>query len=153
MLQVAPAPQSPGHWGSVKLALIKSIREGVFFDKKYWARHSKGGHALKPVYFSGAIMSDKAQQLNKRASKPCYRFAQVLIWIPVVKYIKAKNPLKSDLEEDIDIESDYEGESLGVADELSNAEEEKEEQTRAILITGSFATYVLFFILPLHQGE
>ena len=58
---------SPTHWASVKVALIKSIREGVFFDRKYWARHSKAGGILKPVYFSSIIMGDKVQQLNYSA--------------------------------------------------------------------------------------
>jgi len=47
------------------MALINSIRKGVFFDRKYWARHSKAGDVLKPVYFSSVIMGDKSQQLNK----------------------------------------------------------------------------------------
>ena len=55
---------SPAHWASVNMALIMSIRKGVFFDRKYWARHSKTGKLLKPVYFSSAIMDDKAQQLS-----------------------------------------------------------------------------------------
>jgi len=49
----------------VKTALIKSIRNGIFFDRKYWARHSKAGDVLKPVYLSSTIMEDKLQQLNK----------------------------------------------------------------------------------------
>ena len=60
---------SPAHWASVKTALIKSIRDGVFFDRKYWARHSKTGDVLKPVYFSSMIMGDKVQELNNRASE------------------------------------------------------------------------------------
>ena len=58
---------SPAHWTSVKIALIKSVRKGVFFDRKYWARHSKAGHVLKPVYFSSIVMGDKAQRLNYSA--------------------------------------------------------------------------------------
>jgi len=58
---------SPTHWASVKVALIKSIRSGALFDRKYWARHSRTGDALKPVYFSSIVMRDKAQQLNSRA--------------------------------------------------------------------------------------
>ena len=53
----------------MKIALIKSIRKGVLFDRKYWARRSKGGDALKPVYFSSIIMGDKTQQLNNCALK------------------------------------------------------------------------------------
>lgn len=66
--QTAPAT-GPVRWASVKIALIKSIRNGVFFDRKYWARHSKTGDVLKPVYFSSIIMDDKAQQLNNGASE------------------------------------------------------------------------------------
>ena len=60
---------SPAHWEAVKTALIKSIRGGVFFDRKYWARHSKAGEILKPVHFSSVIMGDKSQQLSKRESE------------------------------------------------------------------------------------
>jgi len=58
----------------VKIALIKSIRSGVLFDRKYWARHSKAGDAFKPVYFSSIVMSDKAQELNGRTSKSGHGF-------------------------------------------------------------------------------
>ena len=57
--------KSPTHWKSVKIALINSIRKGVFFDRKYLARHSNAGSVLKPIYFSSTIMNDKAQQLKK----------------------------------------------------------------------------------------
>ena len=59
---------SPAHWVAVKTALIRSIRQGIFFDREYWARHSRAGDLLKPVYFSGVIMEDKVHQLNKSAS-------------------------------------------------------------------------------------
>ena len=60
---------SPAHWAFVKEALIKSIREGVLFDREYWVRHSKAGNLMKPIYTSSVIMDDKAQQLKKCASK------------------------------------------------------------------------------------
>ncbi|KAF9647695.1 hypothetical protein BDM02DRAFT_3116678 [Thelephora ganbajun] len=128
--ETAPAAArvtSPAHWYSVKIALIKSIRKGILFDRKYWARHSKAGDALKPVYFSSAVMSDKAQQLNK-----------------LVKYLKGRNPLVSDLEGDINVESDCEGGSLTVDDETLKMEG-KEEPTRAVLITGSFSAWKSLF--------
>ena len=56
-------------WEAVVAALSKSIQDGIFFDRKYWARHSKSGEALRPVYLSSIIMEDKAQQLDKRTSK------------------------------------------------------------------------------------
>ena len=61
--------KSPARWAAVKTALIKSIREGVFFDRKYWARNTKSGDVLKPVHFSSAIMGDRSHQLDKCASK------------------------------------------------------------------------------------
>jgi len=63
---------SPEHWAAVKIALINSIGKGVFFDRKYWARRSGPGGALKPIYFSSIIMGDKVYYLNKCASKFVY---------------------------------------------------------------------------------
>jgi len=60
---------SPTNWAAVGIALIKSLHKGVFFDRKYWVRHSKAGGVLKPIYFSSIIMDGKAQQLNKCTSK------------------------------------------------------------------------------------
>ena len=62
----------------MKIALVKSIRKGVFFDRKYWVRHSKAGDVLKPVYFSSIIMDDKAQQVNKCAFNFYHRFLKAL---------------------------------------------------------------------------
>ena len=62
----------------MKTALIKSIRTGVFFDRKYWARHSKSGFVLKPVYFSSVIMDDKTKQLGSCASKFLSGFTETL---------------------------------------------------------------------------
>ena len=69
---------SPAQWASVEVALIRSIRKGVLFDRKYWARHSKRGDVLKPVYFSSIIVGDKVQQLSNRMSKFCHGFAGAL---------------------------------------------------------------------------
>ena len=63
----------------MKVALIKSIRKGVFFDRKYWARHSKAGDVLKPVYLSSTIMADKSQQVSKCASTFSSTFAKALM--------------------------------------------------------------------------
>ena len=60
--------KNPAHWAAVYTALIKSIRTGFFFDRKYWARHLKTGDVLKPVYFSSTIMDDKVHQLSKCTS-------------------------------------------------------------------------------------
>jgi hypothetical protein len=62
----------------VKTALIKSIRKGVFFDRKYWARNTRSGDVLKPVHFSSTIMKDRSQQLDKCVSKFCCSVAEAL---------------------------------------------------------------------------
>jgi len=69
---------SPAHWAAVKTALIKSIGKGVFFDRKYWARRSGPGGALKPVYFSSIIMGDKVQHLNFCALEFIYGSTEAL---------------------------------------------------------------------------
>jgi hypothetical protein len=65
-------------WTSVEEAFLISIREGVFFDRKYLARHYKAGDLFKPVYFSGKIMDDKAQQLKKRALRLIFWYGDLL---------------------------------------------------------------------------
>ena len=62
----------PAHWEFVEAALIRSIHEGIFFDKKYWARHSSARDVLKPVYLSSTVMRGKIGELNKRRSKYFY---------------------------------------------------------------------------------
>ena len=62
----------------MKAALIRSIRKGIFFDKKYWARHSKAGDVLKPVYFLSTVVDDKAQQLKECTLMVSYSFVAVL---------------------------------------------------------------------------
>lgn len=65
----------PAHLEPVFAALLESTRSGVFFDRKYWARHSKAGD-LKPVYLSGIVMKDKVQKLNECAPKLARQFLQ-----------------------------------------------------------------------------
>ena len=49
---------------------------------------------------------------------------------------------------DLDIESDCEGDSMVVGDGAPEPEEEKEDQIRAVLTTGSFSTYMHFPSYP-----
>ena len=62
-----------GDWFSTRVgfwnwALRRSIREGFFFDGKYWARHSKVG-ALKPIYLSSAVTAGVTLESDKRESR------------------------------------------------------------------------------------
>jgi len=46
------------------MALIKSIREGIFFDRKYWTRYSKTAKALRPLYISSTVADKKLSYIN-----------------------------------------------------------------------------------------
>ena len=61
-----PSPVTAKLNWDVEIALIKSIRKGVFFDKKYWTRQSKTGSALRPVYFSSIVAGRHLQRINDR---------------------------------------------------------------------------------------
>jgi hypothetical protein len=64
----------------------------------------------------------------------------------VVKYLKGRNTLISDLKGELNLESDYEGDSTGVGLGTSKMKVEDEEETRAVLITGSFSACVHFLV-------
>lgn len=57
----------------------------------------------------------------------------------MVKHIKCRTALVSDLAGDINLESDCDEDTPGVEYELPD---EKDEETRAVLITGSFSACV-----------
>ena len=42
--------------------MIKSIKQGVFFDNKYWTGHLKDGLVLKPIYFSSLIAGNSLRK-------------------------------------------------------------------------------------------
>ena len=61
----------------------------------------------------------------------------------VVKYIKGRNVFANDGEGDANVDSDCDNDSIGAGDEMSK-EEEKAEETRAVLTVGSFSACVNF---------
>ena len=136
------------HWVPIEAALVRSIHTGIFFDKKYWARHSKAGDVLKPVYFSGTAMNDKIQQLNKCT----WSFHCCMVWPcsvpPVVKCLRDRNPFAGDPEGDVNVESDCERDLSEVTNGLPEVEGDGEALRRAVLTFGSFSAYVYshFFI-------
>ena len=61
----------------------------------------------------------------------------------VVKHVTGRNPrVMSDREGDVNVESDCEGDLLGVNDESLETKVDGEEPTRAVLTIGSFSAYV-----------
>jgi hypothetical protein len=57
----------------------------------------------------------------------------------VVEYLKGRNFVANDLEGGSNVESDCEGDPTGVVPEIDDMKEREEEETRAILIMGSFS--------------
>ena len=66
----------------------------------------------------------------------------------MVKYLKGKDTPISDLEEGANVESDCEDNSPGTEKEAQKSKGERNE-TRAVLITGSFAACAIFGLLLL----
>jgi hypothetical protein len=60
---------------------------------------------------------------------------------PVVKYFIGHNNLTSDLEGDVNAESDCERDAQGLGEETQRVKEDKEEPVRAVFVTGSFSAY------------
>ena len=58
----------------------------------------------------------------------------------MIKYLKGRNTLISDLKGDLSLESDYEDSSTEVGVETPKMKKDEEEM-RAVLITGSFSAY------------
>lgn len=58
---------SRGYWDhkedEIRPLLIKSIKEGHLFDRKYWGRRSRGG-GIEPIYFSDAVIRAELSCLN-----------------------------------------------------------------------------------------
>jgi len=64
----------------------------------------------------------------------------------VVKHLKDRKPLANDLEEYANVDSDCEDESTEA--ENGTLKEDEKEETRAVLIAGSFSAYVYLFTPP-----
>ena len=56
-------------WTPLKIALIKSIRHGVFFDGRFWTRQGNTARALRPFYISSIVASKQLRRINERR---CY---------------------------------------------------------------------------------
>ena len=64
----------------------------------------------------------------------------------MVKYLKGQDTSISDLEEGANIESDCEGDSPEIGRGAPKSKGERQDETRAVLITGSFAAYAIFVL-------
>lgn len=71
----------------------------------------------------------------------------------MVRYLRGRNPLINNLKGDICVGSDCEGGSPDVMGEQLEGKEGREGQTRAVFVTGSFATYVHFVCRCLYRND
>lgn len=121
--------KSPVHWKTVNTALLNSIRTGVFFDRKYWARHFSTGEAFKPIYFSSLIINDLRSELSS-----------------VVKYLIGPSTLVDYIKGDCGDDLEEPGEGTW------DVQEGVEEQVRAVLIVGSFSSWKSLFFYRCTDG-
>lgn len=127
--------------------MAKSIQQGVFFDQKYWTRHSKDGRALKPIYFSSLIAGNA---LRKCTSMYCVcpsnddqtRHEGIV-------HSNGQNPATTRSIRKIDAESDCESDPTEAEEPTSVPPQDHEGDVliRATLIPGSFAASVISITL------
>ncbi|KAF9645618.1 hypothetical protein BDM02DRAFT_3271586 [Thelephora ganbajun] len=122
----------PANQRCLEIALIKSIREGVFLDRKYWTRHSKTAKVLRPVYISSIVIGERLRYIDS-----------------LVKPHREEESFDTaGGSEDSDCENSSEQASESVPEEQADRKEEVERQTLSVLTVGSFASWrSLFFYL------
>ena len=67
----SPPPPEKKPWPANELkcvdtALAKSIRKGIFFDRKYWAKTLRPGSTVRSIYTSSIIASEYLKKLDRR---------------------------------------------------------------------------------------
>ena len=68
----------------------------------------------------------------------------------MVKRVKGREPLTDDMEEYVNADSDCEGECDLTGTDDGMLKDEENEETRAVLIAGSFSAYVRLLTGPSH---
>ncbi|KAF9645603.1 hypothetical protein BDM02DRAFT_3189560 [Thelephora ganbajun] len=120
---------SPASRNALLTAMVRSIREGVFFDQKYWTRHSRKGSTLKPVYFSSMIAGDAFEVCTVH---------------PNSQSIPTKGPVG-----EAEAESDYESDSTETGESMPASTQDSMEEngeTRTVLSPGPHSAWrSLFF--------
>ena len=105
LYQGPPSPR-PANWGCVKTALIKSVREGVFVDRKYWTRRSRGRKVLQPVYLSSIVAGKSLTRIdNSKCLHLTRSGCRTYGWVVVKQHQKKDEHLEDEGESE---DSDYE---------------------------------------------
>lgn len=130
-----PGIDNSESWAVLRAAMIKSIREGTFLDRKYWAQHSKKG-SLTAVYFSSLIAGDGLEACEYKAPTMCI-FVSELIIIEGITYLNNKPAPGDDPVGEVDAESDCESDSIEPDDRVEEGHED--EEIRLFLSPGSYS--------------
>jgi len=130
------------NWRPVKIALIRSIREGIFFDRKYWARDSKSARGLRPLYISSIATGECLSHIDSREWRGFTDPGLRTDGWAVVKLSREDECLDADSgTEDSDCESDPEQASESAPEEDVDGQRESERESLPVLTIGSFARY------------
>ena len=123
------------------------MKHGVFFDQKYWARESKDGDVLKPVYFSSLIAhgvlwgctSIRYYELGNGNPTKCQGILQ-----SDGREAVPTRPTENDVESDYEVNpmsntlAEIEEEPTPAVEKSKDHEEEEGLQGRAVLTYGSY---------------
>jgi len=109
---------NPAGWVTLQMAMAKSIREGVFFDRKYWALSSKEG-MLRAVYFSSMF---KVNELEA-----------------CITHLNGETSQTMDFVREMEAESDCESDSIEA--EPEETAEVGDGETRTVLSPGSHSAW------------
>lgn len=126
------------------MALIKSIREGAFFDREYWVRNPKSAGALRPIYISSIVAGETLRRINSRGC---------LVFLPipgtcadgqaVVNLHRTGKHLDTeDGSEDSDSEDGPEHAGVPTPEAQTDRREKVEQENFPALTIGSFMRYV-----------
>lgn len=119
--------------------MVKSIKQGVFFDQKYWVRHPKDGRVLKSIYFSSLIAGNSLRKCTST-----YRVDKnddVRTRREGIINSNGQDTVITRPTREIDAESDCESDFVGVGDSTWALPPGYEEagRVRATLSPGSFS--------------
>ena len=131
-------PSNPENWMRVEAALIKSIRKGIFIDRRYWTRHSKTTSVLRPVYTSSIVTRGKLLRIDGCGWRSLAVLDSCADDPVVVKICRGEECSEiGEGSEDSDCESIPDPAAVSLPDE----NEEKEPEPLPVLTVGSFARY------------
>ena len=112
--------------------MVKSIKQGVFFDKKYWVKSSRDGRTFKPIYFTSLI----AGRTLRNCTSMCYIGSNCgdQTRCEGIMHSSSQDRATTPPAGEIGVESDCESDSME-----AGQDQVQDGRIRTILTRGSFA--------------